>query len=83
MGDDFKKGGLVMNKSEVLKALEWVDQTARDGNELRLAKAKLALEDELASEKSTTTPESSYKIAVESFVRKHGREPMEDIVPED
>src|SRR5574340_637858 len=44
------EGGLVMNKSEVLKALEWVDQTARDGDELRLAKAKLALEDELASE---------------------------------
>ena len=72
-----------MNKSEVLKALEWVDQTARDGDELRLAKAKLALEDELASEKSTTAPESSYKLAVESFVRKHGREPLEDIVPED
>ena len=69
-----------MNKSEVLKALEWVDQTARDGDALRLAKAKLALEDELASEKSTTAPESSYKIAVESFVRKHGREPLEDIV---
>ena len=72
-----------MNKSEVLKALEWVDQTARDGDELRLAKAKLALEDELASEKSTAAPESSYKLAVESFVRKHGREPMEDIAPED
>ncbi len=72
-----------MNKSEVLKALEWVDQTARDGDALRLAKAKLALEDELASEKSTTPPESSYKIAVESFVRKHGREPLEDIAEED
>ena len=72
-----------MNKSEVLKALEWVDQTARDGDELRLAKAKLALEDELASEKSATAPESSYKLAVESFVRKHGREPLEDIAPED
>jgi hypothetical protein len=72
-----------MNKSEVLKALEWVDQTARDGDALRLAKAKLALEDELASAKSTTGPETSYKIAVESFVRKHGREPLEDILQEE
>ncbi len=72
-----------MNKSEVLNALEWVDQTARDGDALRLAQAKLALEDELGSEKSTTAPESSYRIAVESFVRKHGREPLEDIPQEE
>ena len=72
-----------MNKSEILKALEWVDETARDGDVLRLAKAKLALEDELATEKSTVAPESAYKTGVESFVRKHGREPLEDIAQED
>ena len=72
-----------MNKSEVLNALEWVDQTARDGDALRLAKAKLALEDELASEKNSASPKSAYQNAVESFVRKHGREPLEDITPED
>lgn len=68
-----------MNKSEILKALEWVDQAARDGDALRLAKAKQALEDELASRRTTTTPEKAYKVAFESFVRKHGREPLEDI----
>ncbi|MGB6067852.1 MAG: hypothetical protein WBG50_23855 [Desulfomonilaceae bacterium] len=72
-----------MNKSEVLNALEWVDQTARDGDALRLAKAKLALEDELASERNSASPESAYQKAIESFVRKHGREPLEDITPED
>ena len=59
-----------MNKSEVLKALEWVDQTARDGDELRLAKAKLALEDELASEKSTTAPESSVQTCSRKLCQK-------------
>jgi hypothetical protein len=72
-----------MNKSEVLKALEWVDETARDGDALRLAKAKQALEDELASKRNTAASESAYKVAIESFVRKHGREPLEDIVQED
>jgi len=68
-----------MNKSEVLKALEWVDQAAKDGDVLRLAKAKLALEDELASRTSTSTPEQAYKTACESFIRKHGREPLEEV----
>jgi len=68
-----------MNKSEVLKALEWVDQAAKDGDVLRLAKAKLALEDELASQASMSTPEEAYRGAFESFVRKHGREPMEEL----
>jgi len=68
-----------MNKSEILKALEWVDQAARDGDALRLAKAKQALEDEIASRRTATTPETAYKVAFESFVRKHGREPLEDI----
>jgi hypothetical protein len=68
-----------MNKSEVLKALEWVDQAAKDGDALRLAKAKLALEDELASQTSRSTPEEAYKTAFESFIRKHGREPLEEV----
>lgn len=68
-----------MNKSEILKALEWVDQTARDGDALRLAQAKQALEMELSARKNTTTPEAAFKVAFESFVRKHGREPFEDI----
>ena len=69
-----------MNKSEILRALEWVDQAARDGDGLRLEKARQALEDELASKKSLTNPEGAYKTALESFVRKHGREPLEEIV---
>ncbi len=72
-----------MNKSEVLRALVCVDQTARDGDALLLAKARLALEEELHSKRNTRTVESAYQIAVESFVRKHGREPLEDIVTED
>lgn len=68
-----------MNKSEILKALEWVDQTAKDGDAVRLAHAKQALDSELGSKKNTTTPDVAYKIALESFVRKHGREPFEDI----
>ncbi len=71
-----------MNKSEILKALEWVDQTAKDGDALLLAKAKLALEAELASKRNVVTPEDAYKQAVESFVRKFGREPMEEILTE-
>ncbi|MEW6530854.1 MAG: hypothetical protein AB1473_08475 [Thermodesulfobacteriota bacterium] len=68
-----------MNRSEVLKALEWVDLEAREGDIDRLAKAKLALEEELASKRNTGSPEQAYRIAFESFVRKHGREPLEDI----
>lgn len=68
-----------MNKSEILKALEWVDQTARDGDADRLARAKQALEIELKSKKNISTPEAAYKVAFESFVRKHGREPFEDV----
>ncbi len=72
-----------MNKSEVLRALEWVDQIARDGDALLLSKAKLALEEELHSQKNTATPEIAYKSAVASFVRKHGREPLEDVEDEE
>jgi len=72
-----------MNKSDILRALEWVDQSARDGDEHLLAQAREALETELASKKSTAdSPEIAYKTAVESFVRKHGREPLEDIAEE-
>jgi hypothetical protein len=67
------------NKSEVLKALEWVDQAAKDGDVDILAKAKTALEDELVSKKNTRSPEQAYRTAVESFVRKHNRDPLEDI----
>jgi hypothetical protein len=73
---------LAMNRSEVLKALEWVDQTAREGDSLRLEKAKLALEDVLNSPKTVTGPEDAYRTAVASFARKHGREPLEDIEEE-
>ena len=72
-----------MNRSEILRAVEWVDQAARDGNLSVMAKAKKALEDELASPRNTTTSEQAYEIALESFVRKHGREPLEDVVGED
>ncbi len=68
-----------MNKSAILKALEWVDQTARDGDAARLAQAKQALEMELKSKRNVSTPEAAYKVALESFVRKHGREPLEDL----
>lgn len=70
-----------MNRSEVLKALEWVDQTAREGDSLRLEKAKLALEDLLNSPR-TVSPEDAYRTAVASFTRKHGREPLEDVEEE-
>ena len=46
-----------MNKSVVLKALEWVDQTANDGDVIRLAKAKEALETELRSKRSSSSPD--------------------------
>lgn len=72
-----------MNKSEVLKALEWVDRSANDGDLFTLEKAKVALEAELASKRNLTTPENAYKTALESFVRKHGREPLEDVAPEE
>jgi hypothetical protein len=72
-----------MNKSDVLRALEWVDQAAKDGDFLRLSKAKEALQEELGSRRNSATPEAAYKTAFESFVRKHGREPMEDIVQDD
>jgi hypothetical protein len=68
-----------MNKSETLRALEWVDQAARDGDADRLVKAKLALEAELASKRNSSPPETAYKAAFESFVRKHAREPLEYI----
>jgi hypothetical protein len=69
-----------MNRSETLRALEWVDQAARDGDADRLAKAKQVLEEELASKRSSHPPEVAYRIAFESFVRKHAREPLEDIL---
>ncbi len=72
-----------MNKSEILKALEWVDTTARDGDAQLLSKAKLSLEAELASKRSSTSREEAYRTAIESFVRKHGREPLEDIAGDD
>ena len=72
-----------MNRSEVLRALEWVDTTAREGDIARLAKAKLALEEELASKKNTRSPKQAYEVALESFARKHGRDPMEEIGEED
>jgi hypothetical protein len=72
-----------MNKSEVLKAMEWVDQAARDGDVTILAKARVALEAELKSRRNMSGPEQGFKIALESFVRKHGREPLEDVVLED
>jgi hypothetical protein len=76
-------GGPVMNKSDILRALEWVDQSARDGDAHLLAKAKEALDSELASKKSNAgSPEMAYKTAIESFVRKYGREPLEDIAEE-
>ncbi len=68
-----------MNKSEVLKALEWVDQTAKEGDPNRLAKAKEALEAHISSARSRSDHDDPYKTAFESFVRKHGREPLEDI----
>jgi hypothetical protein len=67
-----------MNKSEILRALEWIDQAARDGDAERLAKAKKSFEDELASSRNLASPEVAHKTAYESFVRKHGREPMEE-----
>lgn len=69
-----------MNRSETLRALEWVDQAARDGDADRLAKAKLAFEEELSSKRSSLSPDEAYKTAFESFVRKHSREPMERIL---
>ena len=72
-----------MNRSEILKALEWVDQTAREGDASRLAKAKLALEDLLTSHKGAVRSEEAYHTAVASFTRKHGREPLEDLIAEE
>jgi hypothetical protein len=72
-----------MNKSEILRALEWVDQAARDGDADRLVKAKAALDGELASPHNTAAPELAYKAAFESFIRKHGREPMESAEQEE
>ena len=68
-----------MNKSEILKALEWVDQSAKEGDTVRLAKAKEALEAQITAAQSHAGQEDHYKTAVESFVRKHGREPFEDL----
>lgn len=72
-----------MNKSEVLRALEWVDQAARDGDVNLLADAKRALETELASKKNLGTAEEAQRIAFRSFMRKHGREPLEEIHTEE
>ncbi len=72
-----------MNKSEILKVLEWVDRSAREGDIHLLARAKRALDEELASKRTTGTREDAYRTAFESFVRKHGREPMEDVQPEE
>jgi hypothetical protein len=68
-----------MNKSEILKALEWVDQTARDGDALRLDKAKKALDSALLEARNVEGSDQAYKVAQESFVRKHGREPLEEL----
>jgi hypothetical protein len=72
-----------MNRSEILRAIEWVDQAAKDGDALRLAKAKQALDDELALNRNPAGHEGAYRAAFESFVRKHGREPLEEISLED
>ncbi|GEM_PF-505306 len=72
-----------MNRSEVLRAVEWVDQAAREGDPELMAKAKQALESELASKKNTASPENAYETALESFFRKHGREPMEELPDEE
>ncbi len=71
-----------MNRSQVLKALEWVDRAAREGDMGLLAKARMALEAELVSRRNTQSAEEARRIAFESFVRKHGRDPLEDIADE-
>lgn len=71
-----------MNRSEILRALEWVDNAAREGDRDVLIKAKLALEEELTSKRTTVPHEEAYRTAFESFVRKHGREPLEDVPDE-
>ncbi len=71
-----------MNRSEILRALEWLDKAATDGDGDRLTKAKQVLEAELASKRNRLPREQAYQVAFESFVRKHGREPLEDIVEE-
>ncbi len=72
-----------MNRSEVLRAVEWIDQAAREGDPKLVKQAKNALETQLSGGAVTDTPESRYSEAVESFVRKHGREPMEDLPAEE
>jgi hypothetical protein len=72
-----------MNRSEVLRAVEWVDQAAREGDLGLMAKAKQALESELVSKRNTTSPDKAYEIALESFVRKHGREPLDNLPDEE
>ncbi len=56
-----------------------MDQTAKEGDTDRLAKAKEVLEAQISSAKNVSSREDSYKIAFESFVRKHGREPLEEV----
>lgn len=68
-----------MNKSEVLHAVEWVDRAAAEGDVVLLEKAKRALEEELSSPRNTVGAEEARTAAFESFVRKHGREPLEDV----
>ncbi|MFH0824417.1 MAG: hypothetical protein V2B18_16815 [Pseudomonadota bacterium] len=72
-----------MNKSDVLRALEWVDRAAAEGDVAVLSKAKQSLDDELASHKNTRSPAEAYAGAVESFIRKHGRDPLEDIAEDE
>lgn len=76
------EGRFTMNRSEILRALEWVDNAAREGDRDVLIKAKLALEEELTSKRTTVPHEEAYRTAFESFVRKHGREPLEDVPDE-
>jgi hypothetical protein len=74
---------MTINKSKDLRALEWIDQTTRDGDALFLAKARLALELHILSKRNTRNPQEAYQIRAESFLRKYSREPLEDIVAED
>ena len=53
-----------MNKSEILKAIEWVDLAAREGDGRGLAKAKQALEEELSSKYTAGSPEIAYRTAL-------------------
>lgn len=71
------------NKSRILKAMEWVDRTAGEGDVRLLERAKEALAEELAHAGKGGSSEEAYSAAVESFVRKYGREPLEDVADDD